>query len=161
MDKDKREIRKSERHDIPALQRLLLQVNDVHAEARPDLFIPGHRKYTERELMEILSDEAAPVFVHLGADRNVDGYCFCRIEDYREGGHMQPHRSLYIDDLCVDAAARGRGIGRKLYEYVKDYAGGIGCSYVTLNVWEGNEAALRFYRGLGMKVRKTTLEEEL
>ena len=32
----------------------------------------------------------------------------------------------------------------KVYEYVRDYARSIGCHNITLNVWEGNEAALCF-----------------
>lgn len=151
-------IRRGEKRDIPAIQRLLLQVNDVHAAARPDLFVPGHRKYNVKELEEILKDEKTPVFVYVGEDGEAIGYCFCLMESHLEGGHLRPHKSLYIDDLCVDAAARGRGIGRSLYEYVRKFARNAGCSYVTLNVWEGNESAMRFYRGLGMEVRKTTME---
>ena len=29
---------------------------------------------------------------------------------------------------------------------------------ITLNVWEGNDPALSFYRNMGMKVQKTTME---
>ena len=29
---------------------------------------------------------------------------------------------------------------------------------MTLNVWEGNELALRFYRSMGMQAQKTTME---
>ena len=49
-------------------------------------------------------------------------------------------------------------MGRALYEYVRDYARSIGCHNITLNVWEGNEAALCFYRNMGMKVQKTGME---
>lgn len=142
--------------------RLLLQVNDVHAEARPDLFIPGHRKYTLDELKDILNDETTPVFVHLSDNgTDADGYCFCRMEAHDSEGNIVPHSSLYIDDLCVDKGSRGQGIGRLLYDYVKGYAKESGCAYITLNVWEGNDSATSFYRGLGMKVRKTTMEEHL
>ena len=33
-----------------------------------------------------------------------------------------------------------------------------GCNNITLNVWEGNDPALSFYRNMGMKVQKTTME---
>ena len=38
------------------------------------------------------------------------------------------------------------------------YAREIGCTEVTLNVWEGNDSALAFYRRMGFAVRKTTME---
>ena len=34
----------------------------------------------------------------------------------------------------------------------------IGCHNITLNVWEGNDPALSFYRKMGMQVQKTTME---
>ena len=45
-----------------------------------------------------------------------------------------------------------------LYEYVRDYAKSIGCHNITLNVWEGNNPAISFYKNMGMQVQKTTME---
>ena len=67
-------------------------------------------------------------------------------------------KTLYIDDICVDEKARGKHVGTALYEYVLDYAKSIGCNNITLNVWEGNDPALSFYKNMGMKVQKTTME---
>jgi ribosomal protein S18 acetylase RimI-like enzyme len=71
---------------------------------------------------------------------------------------LQNIKTLYIDDICVDEKARGQHVGKALYEYVRDYAQSIGCNNVTLNVWDGNDAALSFYRNMGMGVQKTTME---
>jgi ribosomal protein S18 acetylase RimI-like enzyme len=49
-------------------------------------------------------------------------------------------------------------VGKALYEYVCDYARGLGCYNITLNVWEGNTPARRFYESMGMKVQKTGME---
>ena len=46
-------IRKADNRDIDDVLRLLVQVNDVHAEIRPDLFVKGHTKYTVGELERI------------------------------------------------------------------------------------------------------------
>ena len=37
----------------------------------------------------------------------------------------------------------------------------VGCNNITLNVWDGNDPALNFYRNMGMKVQKTTMEISL
>ena len=71
---------------------------------------------------------------------------------------LQDIKTLYIDDICVDEKARGKHVGKALYEFVRDYAKSIGCSNITLNVWEGNDAAQSFYRNMGMKVQKTGME---
>ena len=67
-------------------------------------------------------------------------------------------QALYIDDICVDEKARGKHVGKTIYEYVRQYAQSIHCNHITLNVWEGNDAALAFYRSMGMQVQKTTME---
>ena len=42
-------IRKAEKKDIPRILALLGQVLQIHAEIRPDIFIPGTTKYTPCE----------------------------------------------------------------------------------------------------------------
>ena len=44
--------------------------------------------------------------------------------------NMVPFTSLFIDDFCVDAKARGQHIGESLFEYVKSEAKRLGC-YIT------------------------------
>ena len=150
-------IRRAEERDLPRVGELLLQVNEVHHEIRPDLFRSGARKYNDDELRAIFRDPNAPVFVY-EADGRVEGYAFCVYRAPKPDCNLVPVGTLYLDDLCVDATARGRGIGTALYRFVLDYAKGIGCHNVTLNVWEGNDAALAFYRKCGMKVQKTGME---
>ena len=153
-------IRRAEPRDLAAVDRLLSQVLAIHAEIRPDLFIPGTRKYTDSELLTIFADERSPVFVAEDAD-GVQGYCFCQLQERRGLNNMPDGRELYIDDLCVDEAARGRQVGRHLYDYACAYARSLGCGAVTLNVWEGNTAARAFYERMGMTVRKTVMETKL
>ncbi len=74
---------------------------------------------------------------------------------------MQPFKSIYIDDICVDESWRGRHIASALFEHVKAYAKSIGCHNITLNVWEGNGVARAFYEKMGMGIQKTTMETVL
>lgn len=149
-------IRKANKTDIKRIIALLHQVNMVHYEKRPDLFKPYTTKYNEQELEVLLDDDMKPIFVY--EDGTVLGYAFCQITEVRNNILLQDIKTLYIDDICVDETARGRHIGKALYDYVKDYARTIGCYNITLNVWEGNDAALCFYRNMGMQVQKTTME---
>ena len=114
-------IRRAVAADIPALDRLLFQVHQVHHEARPDLFKAGAKKYTDAQLKAILADDKTPVFV---AERGgaVVGYAFCIHKQFVNDNNMTDIKTLYIDDLCVDERARGGHIGTRLYEYVQDFA---------------------------------------
>ena len=60
---EKLNIRRAKQGDIPEIDKLLYQVHKVHSDARPDLFRPGTKKYTDGELTEILTDDQTPVFV--------------------------------------------------------------------------------------------------
>ena len=150
-------IRKARKEDIGRIIDLLHQVNMVHHEIRPDLFRPHTTKYDRQELENLLNVEEKPVFVFDGGN-GVLGYAFCQITEIKDDILLQDIKTLYIDDICVDESARGRHVGKALFEYVREYAKSIGCHNITLNVWEGNIPASRFYQNMGMKVQKTTME---
>ena len=153
-------IRLARQEDIPGLLALLRQVGQVHHNIRPDIFRPGCIKYTDSDLEKLLRDEKSPVFVAMEGDA-VAGYCFCQLRVYRDSTAMTDRQEIYIDDLCVDENRRGGGIATALYRHVYSWAKDIGCAFVTLNVWQGNEAALAFYEKMGMKPRSVTMETEL
>ena len=152
-------IRQASVADIPRIIDLLYQVDMVHHRLRPDIFKPDTTKYSEQELETLLGEESKPIFVY--DDGEVLGYTFCQITEVKEDRLLQDRKTLYIDDLCVDEAARGKHIGSALFEFVRDYAKSIGCHAVTLNVWAGNDAAMQFYQSKGMQPLKTGMEMEL
>ena len=149
-------IREAKKEDFKRIMELLHQVNMVHHMIRPDLFKPHTSKYNEQELETMLNDDSKPIFVF--DDGMVLGYAFCQITEVKNNQLLVDIKTLYIDDICVDEKARGKHVGKALFEYVRDYAKSIGCNNITLNVWEGNEPALHFYRNMGMQVQKTTME---
>ena len=153
-------VRFAKKEDIPALMSLLRQVNKVHHDGRPDLF-ELTTKYTEEELAEILNQEQTPVFVCEDAQGRILGHGFCVIQQPENTRLLRDHRTLYIDDICVDEAARGKQVGKALYEYILGYAREIGCYNVTLNVWTCNSGAVKFYEKLGLLPYKIGMEKIL
>ena len=113
-------IRRAENRDIPRIMDLLLQVLTVHHNIRPDYFKPNCRKHTEDELKEIIADDMRPIFVY--DDNGVKGYCFCILQETKDSNTLRDMKTLYIDDLCVDENARGQRIGKRLYDFTKNYA---------------------------------------
>ena len=151
-------IRKATHNDIPRILELLSQVNDVHAEGRPDFFIKGKRKYNEEDLLKIINDDTTPVFVCEEND-DIKGYAFCVIQDLSQCDNLRPDKSLYIDDICVDENYRRHGVGKKLYEHVLQFAKEEKCFNITLNVWAKNPGAQAFYESMGMTVQKVCMEK--
>ena len=154
------EIRLANNSDIPGMIELLKQVGEVHHKIRPDLFRDGAQKYSEADLAQLLQDKSRPIFVGI-EDGKMLGYCFCILEEVKDNPVLCDVKSLYIDDLCVDENIRGKHVGSKLYDHVCGYAKSIGCRSVTLNVWCGNDSAMKFYESRGMKPRKIYMETSL
>ncbi len=55
-------IRWAEKRDIPKIHDLLRQVCSVHHNGRPDLFKADARKYSDEQLIQMISDENKPIF---------------------------------------------------------------------------------------------------
>ena len=151
-------VRRAELKDIPEILKLLIQVDMVHHLGRPDLFKGPATKYNADELKDIIADDKTPVFVCVDDEGFVAGHAFCIEKQVLNDSVLTDIKTLYIDDICVDEDHRRMNIGTMLYEHVRDYAKSIGCNNITLNVWEGNDPALSFYRNMGMKAQKTTME---
>ena len=144
-------IRRAQTKDIDRIFDLLFQVQDIHAQGRPDIFKIGGRKYTEEDLKKIILNDKTPVFVYEDENGIVQGHCFCIYREVLpENTSLQSIRTLYIDDLCIDESARGMHIGQQLYEYVVEEARRTGCYRVTLHVWTCNPTARKFYEKMGL-----------
>ncbi len=154
-------IRRAEEKDIPRILDLLVQVNMVHHNGRPDLFKGPATKYTKEELSKILEDENTPVFVAADEADQVQGYAFCIFQQHKNDHILTDIKTLYIDDLCVDETARGQHIGRALYEQMLLFAKEQGCYNVTLNVWSCNPSAMKFYESCHLTPYKIGMEQIL
>lgn len=154
------QIRFAESRDIPVILDLLRQVGQVHHDVRPDLFRDGAQKYDTPALEALLTNRDRPIFVAESEGR-VEGYCFCIRKSTKADPVLWDQEELYIDDLCVDEASRGKGTAQALYAHVVAYARETGCDSVTLNVWEGNDRARAFYEKQGLTPRKTMMEYRL
>lgn len=154
-------IRRAEKRDLDGINALLFQVAMVHHQGRPDLFKPASKKYSDEELLSIIYNEETPVFVGVDEKEQVLGYAFCIFQQHIAHSILTDIRTLYIDDLCVDEKIRGQKIGKRIYEHVLAFAKEQGCYNVTLNVWELNEGAKRFYEACGLLPQKIGMEKIL
>lgn len=151
-------IRRAKISDMKSINDLLCQVLDVHHKGRPDLFKANAKKYCDNQLTEIINDDSRPIFVAENENQQVVGYAFCVFVKHKDDNILTDILSLYIDDLCVDENCRGQHVGKKLYDYVLNFAKENGCYNVTLNVWSCNESAVKFYEKCGLKQQKIGME---
>lgn len=153
-------VRRAIEKDIPQIMKLLVQVDMVHHNGRPDIFKGPATKYTESELEDILKDDETPVFVYDDGE-SVLGHAFCIHKQIIGDNVLTDIKTLYIDDICVNEKARGKHVGKALYEHVIKYAKEKGFYNVTLNVWSCNPTALKFYEAMGLVPQKICMEKVL
>ena len=151
-------IRRAQEKDLDGINKLLCQVLTVHHKGRPDLFKGNVKKYTDEELLQIIHDDSKPIFVGVNEKDYVQGYAFCVFMQHIGNNILTEIKTLYIDDLCVDENLRGQHIGKQIYEYVVQFAKDSGCYNLTLNVWECNSGAKKFYESCGLKPQKIGME---
>lgn len=150
-------IRRAQVKDIPRLIDLLKQVGQVHHDLRPDIFRSGAQKYDAAELETMLAGEEYVIFV-AEVESFVAGYCFCMVKETAGSNVLEARKDFYIDDLCVEEGYRGHGVAKPLYDAACREAKALGCDFLTLNVWGGNDRALAFYEKCGLRMRNMHLE---
>ena len=65
-----------------------------------------------------------------------------------------------ITELVVTEDYRGKNIGKKLLECMKEYLKSIGCKKILINVFGYNEKAIKFYTENGFHVRVVDMIED-
>ena len=63
----------------------------------------------------------------------------------------------WIEDVVVDGAARGRGVGEELNRFALDLARRLGARTVDLTSRPSREAANRLYQRIGFEARDTNV----
>lgn len=150
-------IRRAAKDDIDAIQSLLLQVERIHYDGRPDIFREGGVKFTTDELEKLMRDESRPIFCAV-VDGRVVGYVFCIIGEISGDPMLRDAKTLHLEDVCVDESCRGTGVGGELMEFIKSYAKENGFTRIDLDVWEFNDRAREFYIKHGFGVQKRRMD---
>jgi GNAT superfamily N-acetyltransferase len=101
---------------------------------------------TEDDVRESLFGEwaaAEVVLAYVGTD--VAGFALF----FHNYSTFVGRRGLYLEDLFVQPAYRGRGIGRRLLSHLARLAVERRCKRIDWSVLDWNESAVRFYRSIG------------
>lgn len=105
-----------------------------------------------REALEdIVAAPATDIFVATDDEGTIVGTATLAVFQIPTG------RRAWIEDVVVDDAARGTGVGGALTRAMVDRAGELGCTTVDLTSRPSREAANRLYLREGFEVRDTNV----
>ena len=150
-------IREASLSDFGAISALEGQVFYIHFNARADMLKPKKEPFNRDYFEKCLNDENIKIFV-FEESGSILGHCIARKCEIKNHELFRDMTMLEIDVLCVDERARGKSIGRQLFNTVKAYAKEIGVARLELMVWEFNKCARQFYEQLGMSARISRME---
>ena len=135
--------------DWEKVNRLAVQVHELHVGWRPDIFLSSEIVIDKERFFDLI--ENTQIFV---AKENEDilGYITFDIKE-RENPIMRFRKQLSIDAMCVDEKCRHKGIGTKLLGFVKEYALKNNCTDLYLTVNEENIPGIKTYEKFGFRVK--------
>ena len=150
-------IRFATENDLPRINELRRQVNDLHTAARPDMFKPGFPQEVQDYLQTMFGADDRHILV---AEMNGQIIAFaCLAEVMAAATPYRPaRRFLEVDEVGVEESARRQGVGRQLFAEIHRMAKERGFTRVELNMWEFNEEALKFYEAIGFTTYRRYLE---
>ena len=106
---------------------------------------------TTNELGDVVSSPATDLFIAIDNTGTVIGMATLAVFRIPTG------LRAWIEDVVVDEAVNGRGVGRQLNEHALDLARQLGATTVDLTSRPSREAANHLYRKIGFEPRETNV----
>lgn len=116
-----------------------------------DLYRQLNADKTQRPLKEILQADNNVLFVICKIDDTIVGTAL--LSTYKV---ISGYRGM-VDDVVVDSAQRGKGIGRKLMERLLEEGKKIGLDEILLFTGHHRAPAIGLYKSLGFNLRESGL----
>lgn len=135
--------------DWEAVNRLSVQIHDLHVAWRPDIYEHSNAPYPRDSFLEDIRKRMVYVAKHRG---QIAGYVVLSILEKGGAGTVEK-RQLRLDSICVDETCRGQGIGRNMITDVRALARAFGCRELILGVHPENDSAVAFYQKCGFRIR--------
>ena len=143
--------------DRAAVNHLARQVHELHVAWRPDIFRMPEELYCEERFTQHVLDRELYVAKLNGI---VTGFVLLEIKDYDRPGHVR-RKVMVVDELCVEKALRGHGIGTRMMEEVHALARAFGCTDLQLGVYPQNDDAVGFYQKCGFTIRSIDMQRKV
>jgi ribosomal protein S18 acetylase RimI-like enzyme len=154
-------IRRATRADLPHIGRLGALLVAVHHEFDSRRFLAATSRTKDGYAHFLGTQVDVPDAIVLVAEEDADviGYAYVAVESYDYMSLRGPAGVLH--DIVVDPERRRHGVGRRLLEAAVVHVQSRGLSQIVLSTAERNEAAQRFFAGVGFRRTMVEMTREL
>jgi len=153
-------IRQAQARDLDALIALFREENSHNHNIAPDRVGLTEAVLTQDELNAMISDQASYLAVY-----ELDGTPVAALlgvyHQTEAKRWVTKRRYVYLEELIVTQAQRGKGIARQLVDEFEDWACSKGASCIDLHVWQHNDSAIKFYQGQGFYNEQCLMSKNL
>lgn len=143
--------------DWEAVRRLSVQIHELHAAWRPDIYFSCEEPYPLKKFLQDISQRMVYV-AKSGSD--IIGYVVLSMI-MKDGPGIVAKNQLRIDSICVDSNFRGQGIGRAMMRDVRALSKAFGCREILLGVHPENDKAIAYYQKCGFNIRTIHMDMKL
>lgn len=141
-------IRQATSDDAQTLAQLNVHVQQVHADARPEVFKPP----IDDAWVEAIADRIRSLegtFFIAEIDGEAVGYLYAEHIERPDNVFTYVREYVLIDQMSVNPEYYGTGVADQLMQTVKDWTSAQGIERIVLGVWAFNQRAIRFYEKQG------------
>ena len=143
------EIREANIKDIDkGLLEVFIEGYRYHQNGRPDIFFNISNEILKEDLTKNFNKLSTLVILD---NDNIVGYLSYIIKERHT-------KKLDVDQLVIMEQYRGKGLGKKLMEEVRNIALKNSCDRIELNCWLFNENALAMYEHIGFDRQRIIYE---
>jgi len=145
--------------DIEGLSSVYLDSERYHTaiDDQPPLTPPRELDYARQRFAAMSIGDPERLLLVADADGEVVGHVEARMQR-DEPAHFV---GVYVDELAVAEAWRGRGVGTLLMAAVEKWARDKGALSIALDHFHTNAGARRLYDRLGFRVRSVVMAKRL
>ena len=154
------EVRYAVLSDLPQVNVLRKQINDLHANGRPDIFRDDFCDAMQKRLYDHFAAEDSDVIVAVQGE-TVCGFAMVEYIRRPESPYCHPRSFYRVAEFGVDAAFRRQGIATALIAFCREEARKKGFLRMELDMWEFNEGALKFYESVGFRTYRRYMEQDI
>lgn len=152
-------MRNAKFSDFNDVNNLMLELHNLHVKNRNDVFKATDSPMKEEYFKDLLNNKDVKLFVIENLENSeIVGYSNLKLMNTPNIDIVVKSKYIYIDDFCIKQAYKRKGIGKKLFNFILEYAKQQCVESVQLNVWSFNEDAIEFYNFMGMKERNVRME---
>ncbi len=148
------QIRCAEAADYDSTEAIMQQVHAMHVHWRPDIYKPAAPVYSKAYYDKLMCEKRLLVAELDGQVVGLLSFVYRHVESDKQ----VTRNILFVDDLAVKEAFRGRGIGSRLLAFARDKVQQEHLDGLELQVNAMNHAARKLYEKLGFTEKSINLE---